>query len=50
MVVGLPLVQNKMGVYEGCVYGKMHHFPFPKIAWRANAPLELVYTDIYSPT
>ncbi|KAG6494320.1 hypothetical protein ZIOFF_049344 [Zingiber officinale] len=35
---------------EGCIYGKMHRFPFPTTAWRAHFPLELVHADIYGPT
>jgi len=36
-------------VCEGCVYGKMHRFPFPKTSWRARSPLELVHADICGP-
>lgn len=32
------------------VFVKIHHFSFPKTAWRANAPLESVYADICGPT
>uniref|UniRef100_A0A2N9HWE6 Uncharacterized protein n=1 Tax=Fagus sylvatica TaxID=28930 RepID=A0A2N9HWE6_FAGSY len=46
MVVGLPSIQNNDRICEGCIYGKMHRLPFPKIAWRAHAPLELVHADI----
>uniref|UniRef100_A0A2N9EI16 Integrase catalytic domain-containing protein n=1 Tax=Fagus sylvatica TaxID=28930 RepID=A0A2N9EI16_FAGSY len=43
MVVGLPSIQNNDRICEGCIYGKMHRLPFPKTAWRARAPLELVH-------
>jgi len=32
------------------VHEKIHRFHFPKTAWRANAPLELVYADICGAT
>jgi transposase InsO family protein len=50
LVSGLPSIQNQVGICEGYVYGKMHRFPFPKTAWRAKAPLELVHADICGPT
>jgi len=50
MVVGLPSIQKNDNVCEGCIYGKMHRLPFPKTAWRAHAPLELVHADICGPT
>lgn len=50
MVVGLPEIQKNDEVCEGCIYGKMHRLPFPKSAWRARAPLELVHADICGPT
>jgi transposase InsO family protein len=50
MVVGLPSIQNNDRICEGCIYGKMHRLPFPKTAWRARAPLELVHADICGPT
>jgi len=50
LVSGLPSIQNQVGICEGCVYGKMHRFPFPKTVWRAKAPLELVHADICGPT
>ena len=50
MVVGLPSIQNNDRICEGCIYGKMHRLPFPKTAWRARAPLELVHSDICGPT
>uniref|UniRef100_A0A803MDK0 Fe2OG dioxygenase domain-containing protein n=1 Tax=Chenopodium quinoa TaxID=63459 RepID=A0A803MDK0_CHEQI len=50
MVVGLPHIDRNIQVCEGCIYGKMHHLPFPKTSWRAKAPLELVHADIFGPT
>ena len=49
-VRGLPQINQIEGVCEDCVYGKMHHLPFPKTSWRAKAPLELVHADIFGPT
>lgn len=32
MVVGLPLIdRNNLQVYEGCIYGKIHHLPSQRI-------------------
>lgn len=50
MVKGLPNIDKIDKVCEGCIYGKMHRLPFPKFAWRAKAPLELVHSDIFGPT
>uniref|UniRef100_A0A5B7BAZ6 Putative polyprotein n=1 Tax=Davidia involucrata TaxID=16924 RepID=A0A5B7BAZ6_DAVIN len=50
MVIGLPNIEKEEKIYEGCIYGKMHRLPFPKTAWRANMPLELVHADICGPT
>ena len=50
MVKGLPNIDKIDKVCEGCIYGKMHRLPFPKNAWRAKAPLELVHSDILGPT
>ena len=50
MVLGLPPIAKLNQVCEGCIYGKMHRLPFPKTAWRAQAPLELVHADICGPT
>ncbi|KAG6493852.1 hypothetical protein ZIOFF_048855 [Zingiber officinale] len=49
MVTGLPTIHSKDRVCEGCIYRKMHRFPFPKTAWRARSPLELVHVDICGP-
>ena len=32
MVVDLPSIQKNDNICEGCIYGKMHRLPFPKIA------------------
>ena len=50
MAVGLPPIAKLNQVCEGCIYGKMHRLPFPKNAWRARAPLELMHADICGPT
>ena len=50
MVVGLPEIKTDNAVCEGCIYGKMHRLLFPKTAWRSQAPLELVHSDICGPT
>jgi transposase InsO family protein len=50
MVYGLPRIEEKAGVCEGCVLGKHHRQPFPKEgAWRAKQALELVHTDVCGP-
>ncbi|KAG6473883.1 hypothetical protein ZIOFF_067801 [Zingiber officinale] len=49
MVTDLPNIQITSNVCEGCVYGKMHKLPFPKLSWQAKAPLELVHSDICGP-
>ena len=50
MVQGLPPIAKLNQVCEGYIYGKMHRHPFPKTAWRARAPLELMHADICGPT
>ena len=50
MVFGLPNIPDKDATCEGCIYGKMHRLPFPKAAYRAKSPLELVHADICGPT
>ena len=50
MVLGLPIINKKDEICEGCIYGKMHRLPFPKNSWRARAPLELVHADIWGPS
>ncbi|KAK2398761.1 putative mitochondrial protein [Trifolium repens] len=50
MVYGLPIIEEKSGVCEGCMLGKHHRQPFPKGgAWRAKQVLELVHTDVCGP-
>jgi transposase InsO family protein len=50
MVYGLPKIEEKHEVCEGCALGKHHRQPFPKgVAWRAKRPLELVHTDVCGP-
>ena len=47
MVNGLPLVSFEDGVCQGCVLGKHHQDKFEKgKAWRAEAPLQLVHSDL----
>ena len=50
MVKGLPRIEQKNHVCEGCIFWKMCHLPFPKTAWRAKTSLELVHVDIFSLT
>lgn len=50
IVLGLPPIAHIDKVCEGCIYGKMHRLPFPKNAYRAKVPLELVHADIFGPT
>lgn len=50
MVVRLPEIEQKPGVCEGCVYGKMHRLPFPTTTWRAKSALELIHADIWGPS
>jgi transposase InsO family protein len=50
MVFGLPTIEKKHGVCEGCLLGKHHRQPFPKEgAKRAKEVLELVHTDVCGP-
>ncbi len=47
MVQDLLFITLKFDLCEGCVIGKQIRTAFPHSgAWRANAPLELVHTDI----
>lgn len=50
MVIGHPELETNTQVCEGCIYGKMHRFPFPKTTWRAKQPLELIHADIWGPS
>lgn len=50
MVLGLPQIEDKSGVCEGCMYGKHSKRPFPSgKAWRATTPLELIHVDLCGP-
>ncbi|KAG6484580.1 hypothetical protein ZIOFF_053100 [Zingiber officinale] len=50
MVQGLPHIEGKQHVCEGCVFGKQHRLPFPKgVSWRAKEKLELIHTDVCGP-
>ncbi|CAN6560926.1 unnamed protein product [Malus baccata var. baccata] len=50
MVTGLPGLRMNFTVCEGCVIGKHFRDVFPKETnWRAELPLELIYTDICGP-
>ena len=50
MVHGLPKIEEKKDVCEGCALGKQHQESFPtERAWRAKAPLELVHTNVCEP-
>ena len=47
MVASLPKVLPPNGVYKGCVLRKHHQTPFDfGNAWRAQNPLELVYSEL----
>ncbi|KAG6532281.1 hypothetical protein ZIOFF_006121 [Zingiber officinale] len=50
MVQGLPHIEGKQHVCEGCAFGKQHRLPFPKgVSWRAKEKLELIHTDVCGP-
>ncbi|KAI5324387.1 hypothetical protein L3X38_033460 [Prunus dulcis] len=50
MVHGLPQLEEKSGVCEGCQFGKQHRNSFLKgQALRASVPLELIHVDLYGP-
>ena len=49
LVDGLPEIQGKEGVCEGCMVGKQHHEKFQKNAWRESYVLQLVHSDICGP-
>jgi len=47
MVEGLPTVTRVEKVCDGCVLGKQHITPFPKVSsYRAEKCLELVHADL----
>ena len=50
MVIGLPSLDIRQNICEGCIMGKMHRFPFTNTSQRAKAPLQLVHADIWGPT
>ena len=51
MIHGLPKVLKSDNIFcEACVLGKQHRQQFPKMkSWRADVPLQLVYSDICGP-
>ncbi|KAG6524805.1 hypothetical protein ZIOFF_014749 [Zingiber officinale] len=50
MVQGLPQIEGKQHICEGCAFGKQHRLPFPKgVSWRAKEKLELIHTDVCGP-
>lgn len=49
MIFGLLSIEKGEQIYEDYIYGTLHWLPFPKIAWGAWAPLELVHIDICDP-
>jgi hypothetical protein len=50
MVIGIPLVSCRDGVFVGCVLGKHHRDSFEKHAsWHASGPLQLVHSDLCGP-
>jgi transposase InsO family protein len=47
MVSGMPIVDRVEQVCDGCVIGKQHRVPFPRVSgFRASKGLELVHTDL----
>ena len=50
MVRGLPTIDPPSNTCEVCIIGKQTRLPFPNgRSWRAEAPLQLVHTDICGP-
>ena len=50
MVRGLPTIDPPSHTCEVCIIGKQTRLPFPNgKSWRAEAPLQLVHTDICGP-
>jgi hypothetical protein len=50
MVIGLPLVSCRDGVYASCVLGKHHRDSFEKCAsWKTLGPLQHVHSDLCGP-
>jgi hypothetical protein len=47
MAIGLPTVTRVEKVCDGCVLGKQHRAPFPKVSsYKAEKVLELVHADL----
>jgi hypothetical protein len=47
MVHGMPVVSRVEKVCDGCVLGKQHRAPFPKVSsYRAEKGLDLVHADL----
>jgi hypothetical protein len=47
MVEGMPIVSRIEKICDGCVLGKQHRLPFPKVSkFRAEKGLELVHADL----
>jgi len=50
MVRGLPTIDPPSDTCEVCIINKQARLPFPSgKSWRAEAPLQLVHTDICGP-
>ena len=51
MVNGLSYSPKKeTSICEGCIYGKQHRLPFPKVSQRiTKKPLELIHSDVCGP-
>ena len=40
---------NKEGVCDACQQGKSHQLPYPHSSSFSNAPLEIIYSDVWGP-
>lgn len=50
MLKGLPNLEIRDNVIcAGCQYGKAHELPYEESNYRAEKPLELVYSDVFGP-
>jgi hypothetical protein len=50
MVIGLPPISWRDGVFSGCVLDKHHRDSFDKSSsWNASGPLQLVHSDLCGP-
>ena len=50
MVHGLPRIEEKHDVCEGCALGNYHRQSYTRgVAWRSNEKLEFVLAGVYDP-